>query len=105
MKRYLVTGGVLALCFIAMTPAPADETFSRAVHCTFVMKGQIADNNRTLSSFQNDRSPDASHLRQWGMQVAQAMDQRYRSDLNRLSTYALTCARTDGCMDTSFLPY
>ena len=105
MKRYFVTGGVLALCFISMSPAPADDTFSRAVYCTFVMKAQIADNNRTLSSFQNDRSPDASHLRQWGMQVAQAMDQRYRSDLNRLSTYAPTCARTDGCMDTSFLPY
>jgi hypothetical protein len=152
---------------LGLGPALADDTFSRAVYCSSVLRGQIEAFRQTVTARGADRSLN-SIQRQQAARAAQQPDQQYTSDFNRVREFvasnirsgdmeqyvsfmvakkrgeldiaqcqsekqqagtclgnctskcaasdfsclqgcdrqcgAPTCARTDGCSDTSFLP-
>ena len=158
---------LLIAVLLGIGPAQADDTFSRAVYCSAVLKSQIEAFRQMVSARGADRSLHSTQ-RQQAAGTTQQPDQQYTTDFNRLREYvnpkihpgdmeqyvlfmtaqkrgeldmaqcqkekqqagsclgsctskcrpgdfsciegcdrqcgAPTCARTDGCSDTSFLP-
>ena len=148
-------------------PAQADDTFSRAVYCSAVLKAQIEASHQTVPARGEERSLKSAERRQ-AARAVQPPDQQYTSEFTRLRDFvngnvhpgdmdqyvafmtaqkrgeldiaqcqtekqqtgaclgsctskcgggdlpciqgcdrqcgAPTCARADGCSDTSFLP-
>jgi hypothetical protein len=84
MIRSLVAVSVLVV--LGSGTALADDTFSRAVYCAAVMKGQIEANRRAMSDVANERNLDQKQ-RQQTTRLAQQLDQQYTSNFNRLRTY------------------
>jgi hypothetical protein len=75
-----------ALVVLGFGAALADDTFSRAVYCAAVMKGQVEANRGFMSDVANERNLDPKQ-RQQRTRVTQQLDQQYTSNFNRLRTY------------------
>jgi dsRNA-specific ribonuclease len=84
MIRSLVAAS--ALVVLGSGTALADDTFSRAVYCAAVLKGQIEANRRAMSDVATERNLDAKQ-RQQRTRVTQQLDQQYTSNFNGLRTY------------------
>lgn len=75
----------IALVF-GVGPALADDTFSRAVYCSAVLKGQIEASRRMVSARGADRSLNPTR-RQQAARTAQQPDQQYASGFNRIREF------------------
>jgi hypothetical protein len=67
-------------------PALAEDTFSRAVYCSAVLKAQIEVSRQIVPARGADRSLNPAQ-RQQAARTAQQSDQQYASDFNRLREF------------------
>ena len=78
---------------LGVGPVLADDTFSRAVYCTAVIRDRVESARRTISDLGIDRSLNPNQ-RQQAMRTAQQLDQQYTGDFNRFRTYVVTNTRS-----------
>jgi hypothetical protein len=78
---------------LGVGPAFADDTFSRAVYCSAVLRGQIEATRRMVSELGTDRNLNPIQ-RQQAIRAAQQLDQQYLGDFNRVREYVTTSIRS-----------